>query len=63
MRGRRVEVYTGPGPRGYASSEVFTEGQSVPVVIGGREVGRIAVADLFPTRRAKENPRGRPEMP
>ena len=51
VNGRRVEVYTGPGPAGYGSTEVFAEGQSVPVVIGGREVGRIAVADILPPRR------------
>jgi Uma2 family endonuclease len=51
VRGRRVEVYTGPGPRGYRSSETFGEGQSVPVVIGGQEVGRIAVGDILPPRR------------
>ena len=27
---RQVEVYTYPGPEGYGSTEVFTEGQSVP---------------------------------
>jgi Uma2 family endonuclease len=51
VRGRRVEVYTNPGPQGYGAPEVFAEGQSVPVVIGGREVGRIAVADILPPRR------------
>lgn len=54
---RQVEVFTRPGPRGYRSTEVFKEGQSVPVVIGGQEVGRIAVADILPSRhrRAKGN--------
>ena len=51
VRGRRVEVYTGPGPRGYGPPEIFAEGQSVPVVIDGREVGRIAVTDLLPPLR------------
>jgi Uma2 family endonuclease len=52
---RQVEVYTNPGPRGYRSTEVFKEGQSVPVAIGGREVGRSAVAGILPSRprRAK----------
>ena len=45
---RQVEVYTKPGPQGYRSTEIFTEGQSVPVVIGGQEVGRIAVEDILP---------------
>jgi Uma2 family endonuclease len=52
VKGRRVEVYTGPGPQGYGTIEVFAEGQSVPVVIDGREVGRIAVADILPPRPA-----------
>lgn len=50
---RRVEVYTDPGPRGYCSTEVFEEGQSVPVVIGGRGVGRIAVKAILPPRRRR----------
>jgi Uma2 family endonuclease len=52
---RQVEVYTKPGPRGYRSTEIFKEGRSVPVVIGGQEVGRIAVEDILPSprRRAK----------
>jgi Uma2 family endonuclease len=58
VNGRRVEVYTGPGPHGYSSSEVFAEGQSVPVVIGGQEVGRIAVGDLLPPRRPAPNAGG-----
>ena len=40
-----------PRPRGYAFTETFAEGQSVPVVIDGREVGRIAVTDLLPPHR------------
>lgn len=50
---RRVEVYTDPGPRGYRSTQVFKEGQSVPVVIGGREAGRIPVKDILPPRRRR----------
>jgi Uma2 family endonuclease len=48
---RQVEVYTGPGPQGYASTGVFAEGQSVPVVIDGQEYGRIAVEEILPSRR------------
>ncbi len=58
VRGRRVEVYTGPGPRGYATTETFAEGQSVPVVIDGPEVGRIAVTDLLPPQRSGANAEG-----
>ena len=49
---RQVEVYTDPGPLGYRSTESFAEGQSVPVVIDGQAVGRIAVSDILPPRQA-----------
>lgn len=52
VNGRQVLVHTGPGARGYAAVESFGEGREVPVVIDGREVGRIAVEDLLPRRRA-----------
>ena len=55
VRGREVEVYTDPGPQGYRVSEIFAEGQSVPVVIDGQEVGRIAVEDILPSRRPAAN--------
>ena len=57
---RQVEVCTKPGPRGYRSTEVFKEGQSVPVVIGGRAVGRIAIEEILPSprRRAKAGGNG-----
>jgi hypothetical protein len=45
---RRVEVYTGPGPAGYASRKDFPAGQQVPVVIDGRPVGQVAVDDILP---------------
>ncbi len=45
---RQVEVYTDPGPAGYASREVFKPGQQVPVVIDGRLLGHVAVDDLLP---------------
>jgi Uma2 family endonuclease len=48
MVDRQVEIYTGPNPIGYQSLIVVTPGQDAAVVIAGREVGRIAVADLFP---------------
>ena len=48
---RRIDVYTGPsGPAGrptYASSQL-RPGDEVPVVLDGREVGRIAVRDVLP---------------
>jgi Uma2 family endonuclease len=45
---RRVEVYTDPGPSGYASRTDFPSGQQIPVSIDGRQVGQIAVDDILP---------------
>ncbi|MGZ3390545.1 MAG: Uma2 family endonuclease, partial [Isosphaeraceae bacterium] len=45
----RVEVYTRPTrTRGYRDHVEYKWRDRVPVVIDGREVGRIAVADLLP---------------
>lgn len=48
LKTRRVEVYTKPGPNGYASRSDFLEGQSVMVEINGTIVGEVAVADILP---------------
>jgi Uma2 family endonuclease len=53
VNGCRVEVDTGPEPHGYGPPAIFAEGQSVPVVIDGREAGRIAVADILPPPRPR----------
>jgi Uma2 family endonuclease len=49
---RIVEVYTDPsGPTAepaYGTVRRFADGESVPVIIDGREVGTVAVADLLP---------------
>ncbi len=49
---RAVEVYTGPsGPAAepaYAAVRQFADGDRVPVVVDGVEVGTVAVADLLP---------------
>jgi Uma2 family endonuclease len=45
---RQVEVYTDPGPNGYASCDVYKPGDIVPVVVDGKNVGQIAVDDLLP---------------
>jgi Uma2 family endonuclease len=45
---RQVEVYTGPGPAGYASRVDFKPGQAVPFVIGGQQIGQVAVNDVLP---------------
>jgi Uma2 family endonuclease len=44
----QVEVYTDPGPAGYASRTDFPSGQQVPVVIDGRQCGQIVVDDILP---------------
>jgi Uma2 family endonuclease len=49
---RVVEVYTGPSgpvaPARYQEVATHGVGDTVPVVIDGREVGQVAVADLLP---------------
>ncbi len=45
---RVVEVYTGPGPDGYASQTDYTPGMDVPLFIDGVIVGHIAVDELLP---------------
>jgi Uma2 family endonuclease len=45
---RQVEVYSDPGAVGCVSRTVFKLGETVPVMIDGREVGLVAVADILP---------------
>jgi Uma2 family endonuclease len=45
---RRIQVYTDPRLAGYTSHVDFLPGQDSPVVIGGVEIGRIAVAEILP---------------
>jgi Uma2 family endonuclease len=52
LKARHVEVYSllkRRGTSGYGKPRVFRVGQSVPVVIEGVEVGRVAVADIVPS--------------
>lgn len=51
LKARQVEVYTllkRRGTSGYGKPRIFKAGQSVPVVVEGVELGRIAVADILP---------------
>jgi Uma2 family endonuclease len=51
LKAREIEVYSllkRRGASGYGKPRVFKAGQSVPLVIEGVEVGRIAVADILP---------------
>jgi Uma2 family endonuclease len=45
---RQVEVYSDPLQGRYQSSRVFGPDQTMPLVIDGEKVGRIAVAELLP---------------
>ncbi len=45
---RQVEVYTRPTPDGYLARTDYQDGDSVPVVIAGAEVGRVAVTGILP---------------
>ena len=44
---RRLEVYARPTEGAYPAPTSFGEGESVELVIEGRVVGKIAVADLL----------------
>jgi Uma2 family endonuclease len=51
LRARQVEVYNLLKRRGasaYGRPRIFKPGQSIPLVIEGLEVGRIAVAQILP---------------
>jgi Uma2 family endonuclease len=51
LRDRRVEVYTGPrGGRNptYRDRTDYAPGQTVPVVVAGKTVGRIPVNEILP---------------
>ncbi len=49
---RQIEVYTVPSGRGksagYRDVTIYGEDDEVPLVIEGRELGRIKVRDLLP---------------
>lgn len=48
LAGSRVEVYSQPIDGAYASKATLSPGDTIPLVLDGREVARIAVADLLP---------------
>jgi Uma2 family endonuclease len=47
---RQLEVYANPAGGAYPTSTIIGESDSVELVIDGRVIGRIAVADLLPRR-------------
>jgi Uma2 family endonuclease len=48
VKRRVIDVYERPKGRAYKQKTTYAPGQVMPVVLDGREVGRNAVADLFP---------------
>ena len=49
---RQIEVYTAPSGRGksagYRDVTIYGEDDEVPLIIEGRELGRIKVGDILP---------------
>jgi Uma2 family endonuclease len=45
---RQLEIYTDPQPDGYHDRRILGPSDQVAVVIGGVELGHVAVADLLP---------------
>jgi Uma2 family endonuclease len=45
---RQVEVYTNPGPAGYASRVVYKPGQLIPVVVDAQQFGELGVDHILP---------------
>jgi hypothetical protein len=44
----KIEVYSDPSPTGYRQRNDYRSDESVPLVLEGREVAKIPVADLLP---------------
>jgi Uma2 family endonuclease len=59
VKARQVEVYTLLKRQGiprYGKPRIFKTGQSVPLIVEGREVGRIAAADILPRDASSGRP-------
>ncbi len=58
-KNRQIEVFTNPtGPVAkprYRHRVIYRHGDMVPVVIAGKHVGSVLVADLIPKKRASQN--------
>jgi hypothetical protein len=48
LKGRRVEVRDHPRDGSYERVSIFHEDDELPIVVDGREVGRVLVRDLLP---------------
>lgn len=45
---RRIEAYSGPAGGSYQHRQLFGPDDSVPVILDGQEIGRVAVRDVLP---------------
>ena len=45
---RQLEVYTNPAPNKYQTSQILTAADEVSIVIEGREIAKINVAEILP---------------
>jgi len=53
---RRIEVYSKPEGARFTVREVFGPDDTVPVILDGREVGRVAVRDVLPSSHREPLP-------
>jgi len=44
----KIEVYAEPNPDGYASRVDYAAGEHVAVVVDGKTIGTVAIADILP---------------
>ena len=45
---RRLEIHAGPTPGGYQERSVTAAGEEAPIVLAGKEVGRVPVSAMLP---------------
>jgi len=52
LKRRMIEVYTDPDAAGrkYAADQAYAAGESAPVIVGGKVLGAIPVAQLLPSK-------------
>jgi Uma2 family endonuclease len=48
LNSRKIEVYAEPNPDGYASRVDYAAGEHVAVVVDGKTIGTVAIADILP---------------
>ena len=45
---RVLEIHTDPSPEGYRSTRLLGPDEEAPIVLDGREVARLRVAEILP---------------